>query len=315
MKLNYSFGNHGKRKSIFKYRGNTDNMQYLSFNEAMKARFGCKVYKLALDGGFTCPNRDGTIDTRGCIFCSKGGSGEFAAHGTDIQAQIAGAKKLVESKNKGGKYIAYFQSYSGTYAPLPKLKQIYTEAISGSDIVALDIATRPDCLGEPVIELLRELNKVKPVWVELGLQTVKEESAEYIRRGYPLETYDSAVKKLKSAGIEVITHMILGIPGETLEDMRATAKYISDSGSDGIKLHMLYVLKDTDLARDYSEGKFEVMTLEQYCEAVKACISELRPDIVVHRITGDGAKKDLIAPQWSGNKKHVLNELRKTLAE
>ena len=287
-------------------------MHYRSFNEEMVRRFGCKVYKIALDGGFTCPNRDGTLDTRGCIFCSGRGSGDFAFGGEEIDRQIEYAIALVAAKNKGGKYIAYFQNFTSTYAPVKKLRILYEKAVSHPDVVALSIGTRPDCLPDDVVDLLSEINKIKPVWVELGLQTIHEKTAEYIRRGYKLPVYDEAVKKLKNAGIDVITHMIIGLPGETREDIIETARYIGESGADGIKLQLLHVLKDTDLAVDYEAGKFELPTLEEYIDVLAECIKVLPENMVIHRITGDGAKKDLIAPLWSGDKKRVLNTINRT---
>lgn len=286
-------------------------MYYNSFNDEMKKQFGGKVYKLALEGGFTCPTRDGTLDSRGCIFCSASGSGEFAeAAQTDIYSQIEQAKKRVSLKYTGGKYIAYFQNYTNTYAPCDRLRELFSAAISHPDIVALDIATRPDCLEDEKIELLKELNRIKPVWVELGLQTVKPESTEYIRRGYDLPVYDDAVTRLKTAGIEVIVHMIIGLPGESAEDIFATAEYISRSGADGIKLQLLHVLKGTDLYEDYAAGKFEVLTRDEYIDLLEGCIRRLRPEMVIHRLTGDGAKKDLAAPLWSADKKAVLNAVK-----
>lgn len=280
-------------------------------NDYMKESFGGKVYKLALDGGFTCPNRDGALDTRGCIFCS-GGSGDFAVPvGGDVKAAIEDAKALVAAKNRGRKYIAYFQSYTGTYAPIERLRSLYSEAIAHPDIVALDVGTRPDCLGDDVMELLRELNGIKPVWVELGLQTIHEQTARYIRRGYPLEVFDDAVARLKAAGIYTIVHMIIGLPGETPEMMYDTAEYIGKSGADGIKFQILHVLRGTDLAEEYAAGKFRTLELDEYISLPKGCIERIPPDMTVHRMTGDGAKRDLIAPLWSADKKRVINELKK----
>ena len=279
---------------------------YRSLNTYLKERFGEKVYKLALDGGFTCPTRDGTKDSRGCIFC-LGGSGDFSIPvGENAEAAIETAKAVVSDKG-AGKYIAYFQSYTGTYAPIEKLRRLYTQTIRHPDIAAVSIATRPDCLGEDVLRLLSELNEEKPVWVELGLQTIHPDTAAYIRRGYALPVYDQAVKRLREQGIETIVHMILGLPGETPERMVQTARYIGDSGVRGIKLQLLHVLKGTDLERDYRAGKFEVLTLEGYIAVLEACIRNLPPDMVIHRLTGDGAKRSLVAPLWSADKKRVLN--------
>lgn len=282
-------------------------MFYHSFNEEMKKRFGTKVYRLSLDGGFTCPNRDGTLGTRGCIFCLDG-SGAFAERKIEgINEQIEKAKEKVSNKIKNGKFIAYFQSYTNTYGPVSKLRRIFMEAINHPDIAALSIGTRPDCLSDETVELLTELNKIKPVWVELGLQTIHEKTAEYIRRGYTQEIYDEAVKKLKKANVEVITHMIIGLPGETRKDIIDTAKYIGKSGSDGIKLQLLHVLRGTDLAEDYEKGRFKTLELKEYAEIVGECLKVLPRNVVIHRMTGDGAKKDLIAPKWSADKKKVLN--------
>ena len=290
-------------------------MAYRSLNQTMKERFGCKVYKLALDGGLTCPNRDGTVGERGCIFCSDVGSGEFAAPACgSISAQITQAKARVEKKNKGGKYIAYFQSFTNTYGPLSYLEKIFWEAIEPDGIVALSIATRPDCLGPEVLALLSSLNERKPVWVELGLQTIHPNSARYIRRGYDLEVYDRAVRQLKEAGIEVITHVILGLPGETREQMLQTVRYVGQSGADGIKLQLLHVLEGTDLARDWREGKVPVMELEDYVLLLEDCLAVLPPELVVHRLTGDGHKRDLLAPLWTGDKKRVLNTINQMFA-
>lgn len=286
-------------------------MYYHSFNEEMKKRFGTKVYKVALDGGFTCPNRDGTVGTGGCIFCSARGSGDFTFQNESIENQLEYGIALVSAKNKDGKYIAYFQNFTGTYGKTERLKDLYTRAISHPDVAALSVATRPDCLGEDVVSLLRSINEIKPVWVELGLQTVHEQTAEYIRRGYALSVYDDAVSRLKDVGIEVITHMIIGLPGESEEDMVATARYIGQSGADGIKLQLLHVLEGTDLARDFSDGKFVLPTLDEYCRILGKCISVLPKEMVIHRLTGDGAKAELIAPIWSGNKKMVLNTVNK----
>ena len=285
-------------------------MKFLS--DSYKERFGCRIYKLSLDGGFSCPNRDGTCGTGGCIFCT--GSGEFAEGGPDpIPLQLERAKLRVAAKNKGGKYIAYFQAFTNTYAPVETLRQLYTEALAPADIVGLSIGTRPDCLGGEVVALLEELNRIKPISVELGLQTIHEETARYLRRGYETPVYFDAVRRLKAAGIEVVTHIILGLPGETPEMMRQTTRAAVEAGTDGVKFHLLHVLRGTDLAKDYEQGRFSCLTLEEYGEILKSCIRQLPEHIVIHRITGDGAKKDLIAPLWSADKKRVLNYLHKLL--
>ena len=231
-----------------------------SFNQAMKKRFGCKIYKLALSGGMTCPTRDGTLGTRGCIFCSAKGSGDFAAKPCEsIAEQIAAAKTLVEKKAKDAKYIAYFQDYTNTYAPVERLRVLFTQAIEPDDVVALSVATRPDCLPDEVIDLLNELNSIKPVFVELGLQTIHESTARYIRRGYTLDVFDNAVQKLKAAGIETIVHTIIGLPFETEEMIYDTVRYLADMKIDGIKLQLLHVIDGTDLADEYRQGKLDVI--------------------------------------------------------
>lgn len=290
-------------------------MKYTTLNNYLKERFGEKVYKIALNGGFTCPNRDGNIGTRGCIFCSKGGSGDFAeSPDLTITEQIENGKRRLEKKIKNGKYIAYFQAFTNTYSPVEKLRAIYTEAIIHPDIVALSIGTRPDCLEDDVLALLDELNKIKPIFVELGLQTINEDTARYIRRGYTLEIYDKAVADLHKIGINVVTHIILGLPGESKNDMLKSVEYACKV-TDGIKLQLLHILKGTDLAKDYEQGKFEVLTLEQYTEIIKECVQIIPENVVIHRLTGDGAKKDLIAPLWSADKKTVLNTINRALKD
>lgn len=287
---------------------------YRSLNDEMREKFGGKVYKLALEGGFTCPNRDGTLGNRGCVFC-LGGSGDFAEKPCDsVTEQIEKAKALVAHKNPSGKYIAYFQSYTNTYGPLERLRALFTEAIEHPDICALSVGTRPDCLPDEVIALLSGLNQKKPVWVELGLQTVHPKTAEYIRRGYPLEVFDSAVKRLKAEGICVIVHMIIGLPGETPEMIAETAEYIGKSGADGIKLQLLHVLRGTDLAKDYEAGLFKTLEPEEYIDILEECIRRIPPTMTVHRLTGDGNKKHLIAPLWSADKKRVLNAINSAFA-
>ena len=291
-------------------------MEYLSFNKYLKDKFGQKVYKISLDGGFTCPNRDGKIDTRGCIFCSKGGSGDFAQNrDLSITEQIESGKKIVEKKIKSGKYIAYFQAFTNTYAPVEILRAKYSEAINHPDIVALSIATRPDCLGDDVIELLDEMHKIKPVFVELGLQTIHSDSAKYIRRGYSLEVYNEAVKKLKNIGVNIVVHIILGLPNESEEDMLESVKYVCQSQIDGIKLQLLHIIAGTDLAKDYEKGLFKTLEFDEYVELIAKCVAIIPKNIVIHRLTGDGAKKDLIAPLWSADKKRVLNAINKALRE
>lgn len=291
-------------------------MKYLSFNKYLKDKFGQKVYKISLDGGFTCPNRDGKTGTRGCIFCSKGGSGDFAeSREMSITEQIESGKKKVEKKIKSGKYIAYFQAFTNTYAPVEMLRQKYEEAINHPDIVALSIATRPDCLGDDVLRLLDEMNKIKPIFVELGLQTIHQKSAKYIRRGYDLSVYDKAVRDLKKIGVNVVVHVILGLPNESENDMLETVKYVCESGANGIKLQLLHVIDGTDLAKDYEKGLFKTLEFDEYVNLIVKCVKIIPKDIVIHRLTGDGAKKDLIAPLWSADKKRVLNAINKALRE
>ena len=262
-----------------------------------------------MDGGFTCPNRDGTLGSRGCSFC-LGGSGSFAEEKcSSVTEQIERAKRRVEKKNPSGRYIAYFQSYTGTYAPAERLNALFGEAIAHPDIAAISVGTRPDCLPPEVIELLARLNKIKPVWVELGLQTIHEKTAERIRRGYPLSVFDDAVKRCKASGLYTVVHMIIGLPGETPEMAAQTAAYIGKSGADGIKLPLLHVLRGTDLADEYAAGLFDVMSMEEYIAALEECVRQLPPQITIHRLTGDGDKKYLIAPLWSADKKRVLNEV------
>lgn len=308
-------------------------------NDHLKKTFGCKVYKIALNGGFTCPNRDGKLDTRGCIFCSEGGSGEFAEKPSlSITEQIENGKQRVAGKIKDGKYIAYFQAFTGTYAPIECLEKLYLEAINHPDIVAMSVATRPDCLPDNVLALLEKCNRIKPVWVELGLQTIHEKTAEYIRRGYALPVYDEAVRKLRERNLEVITHVILGLPGESTEDMLDTVRYVCgllpESASDtpesdttslhgiipsfhtvyhatGIKLQLLHILKGTDLEQEYNEGRVTPLTEDEYINVLKQCVSIIPDDVVIHRLTGDGDKKLLIAPLWSADKKHVWNRIQR----
>ena len=283
---------------------------YHSFDYMLKERFSCKIYKTALNGGMTCPNRDGTLGERGCIFCSQGGSGDFAGDRRDsITEQInKQAEKLAQKRNASA-FIAYFQAYTNTYAPVEYLRKIYTEAINHPQVAAVSIGTRPDCLGPDVLALLEELNQIKPVWIELGLQTIHERTAAYIRRGYPLSCFEEAVKALRQRDLEVIVHTILGLPGESRRDILETMEYLNHQDIQGIKLQLLHILKGTDLARDYLEGKFSVYTMEEYLDILIDCLEHLSPDIVIHRLTGDGPKDLLIAPLWSSRKRTVLNTL------
>lgn len=287
---------------------------YTTLNEHYRERFGSKVYKLSLDAGFTCPNRDGTIDTRGCIFCSAAGGGEFAEKTCgSLSAQLERAKHRVQQKIKKGKFIAYFQSFTNTYASVDVLERLYREAMEVEDIVALAIATRPDCLSDEVIALLARLNREKPVYVELGLQTVHPDSVRYIRRGYDNTVYFRAVTALRAVNIHVVTHIIIGLPGEDLSHAVETTRQAVDAGTNGVKFHLLHILRGTDLEQEYLAGRVTCLTLEEYAERLCACLAILPKEIVVHRITGDGAKRDLIAPLWSADKKRVLNYLNQVI--
>ena len=303
---------------------------YHSLDWELKKRFGTKVYKIALDGGMTCPNRDGTLGARGCIFCSEGGSGDFAtklsldsnidsntAISSAVHAQIEEA--ITRVSHKMGKspeaYLAYFQSYTNTYAPVSYLRTLFSSAISHPSVKAIAIGTRPDCLSDEVIDLCEELNQIKPVWIELGLQTIHEKSARFIRRGYPLSCFEDALRHLRIHGLEVIVHVILGLPGESREQMLETVNYLGKLHVDGIKLQLLHVLKGTDLADLYASGKFQTLELPEYLELIGDCLKILPQETVIHRISGDGPKSILIAPEWSGNKRLVLNSIAKYLKE
>lgn len=291
--------------------------RYYSLDTYLKETFHEKIYKLSLNAGMTCPNRDGTIGTGGCIFCSEGGSGEFSADvNLSITNQIERAKALVAEKTKSKHYIAYFQAYTNTYAPFEYLERVYMEAISHPDIVALSIATRPDCLPDHIIDLLSRCNQIKPVWIELGLQTIHDETAILIHRGYPLSTFEHAIHQLESRNLAVIVHVILGLPKETREHMLQTIEYLNTKPIHGIKLQLMHVLKQTQLEKLFlnSPSDFHMLEFETYINALIECLEYLRPDIVVHRITGDGPKKLLIAPTWSANKRLVLNTIHQQLA-
>lgn len=286
-----------------------------TLNAYLKNRFGRKIYKLTLDGGMTCPNRDGKVGFGGCIFCGGNGSGSFCPSvDLSITAQIEEGKKLLKNKIKEGGYIAYFQSHTNTYAAVPYLRKIFYEAVNHPDIVGISIGTRPDCLEDDVLKLLEELAKIKPLWVELGLQTINENTAKLINRCYPLKVYDQAVKNLKSIGAEVVTHVILGLPGETEEQMLETVAY-SSKVSDGIKLQLLHVLRDTKLYEMYQKEPFKIFSMEEYTELLCRCIEIIPKNVVIHRMTGDGDKRLLVEPMWSGNKKVVLNYINKVFSE
>lgn len=290
-------------------------MYYYSLNEYLKSTFGEKVYKISLNGGMTCPNRDGTLSTKGCIFCSKGGSGEFSADKLlSVTEQIEQAKQKIKAKTDCKRFIAYFQPFTNTYADISYLRKIFYEAIDNPEISVLSIATRPDCLGKDVLQLIDELNRIKPVWIELGLQTIHKKTAEYIRRCYELEVYDKAVKNLQEIGVTVVTHIILGLPFETKEMMLESVKYAGERSA-GIKLQLLHVLKDTDLLNDYKDGLFKVLSMEEYIDILCDSIEILPKNVAVHRLTGDGDKKLLVAPLWSADKKRVLNSINKAFRE
>ena len=299
--------------------------RYHSLDYALKSQFGEKVYRIALNGGMTCPNRDGKIGHGGCIFCSGMGSGDFAGSASKtITEQLQEGKESLSKKRPVHAYIAYFQAFTSTYAPVEYLRKIFTEAIEDPDVKVLAIATRPDCLGTDVLELLDELNRIKPVWIELGLQTIHPESARYIRRGYPLDVFDHAVRKLKKRKLTVIVHVILFLPGETPEMMLRTIDYLNHSEIDGVKLQLLHILKGTDLAIEYQKSisdpaydgpVFHIPDAEEYTHLLTDCVQHLRPEIVIHRLTGDGPKDLLIAPLWTGAKRTVLNQIHKYMKD
>lgn len=290
--------------------------RYHSLDYHLKHTYGEKLYKLALNGGMTCPNRDGTLGDRGCIFCSAGGSGDFAGNPREsIRQQIEAGKKLIRKKTDAASYIAYFQAYTNTYAEVSYLENIFSEAVSCPEVKILSIATRPDCLDDEILTLLACLNQIKPVWVELGLQTIHEQSARFIRRGYSLSVFEDAVRKLRQIGVEVIVHTILYLPGETEAMMLETISYLNTLDIQGIKLQLLHVLRETDLAGYYEASPFFVPTMEEYIAFLGKCITQLRPDIVIHRLTGDGPKELLIAPRWTGHKRLVLNSMNQYFKE
>jgi len=299
-------------------------------SQALKEAHGEKVYRLSLSSGCTCPNRDGTLGTGGCTFCSEGGSGEFAAEPVPLKEQLEQAKERIRAKTNAEKFIAYFQSFTNTYGDPVRLRKLYIEAISQEEVVILSLGTRPDCLPEEILQLLQELNEIKPVWVELGLQTIHERTAERIRRGYPLRVFEESFRKLKEAGLTVIVHVIFGLPGETKEDMLATVKYLAGlfekykcgkAGTagpqcfDGVKLQMLQILKGTEMAEEYLREPFPLFSLEEYTELVKESVRLLPADLVLHRMTGDGPKRLLIAPLWCADKKRTLNYMNRVLAD
>ncbi len=298
-----------------------------TLNNYIKKRFGRKLYKISLDAGMTCPNRDGTLDTRGCIFCSAGGSGDFAAsRKLSISEQIDTGKSLISKKFKQDTdepcYIAYFQAYTNTYAPLDRLRAVYMEAVAHKDIAAISIATRPDCIDENILKLLIEIHSIKPVFIELGLQTSNENTAKYIRRGYPNKAFEKCMELIHSYNrkithphnqLHVVVHTIIGLPNETITDMENTIRYINDFPIHGIKLQLLHVIEHTDLAKEYQKNAFRVLSMEEYTDILIKLLLFVRKDIVIHRITGDGPKKILLAPLWSCDKKRVLNYINKRI--
>ncbi len=290
--------------------------RYHSLNYFLREKFGEKVFKISLDAGFSCPNRDGTISKGGCIFCSERGSGDFAGDRKfSITNQFNDIKDMMRKKWKSGKYIAYFQAYTNTYAPVDVLRAKYTEAVEQEGVVALAIATRPDCLSEEVLELLQEFNNKVYVWVELGLQTSKESTAKFINRGYDLPVFEKAVKDLRDRGIDVVVHTIFGLPKEEKDDMIETIRYLSSKDIQGIKIHLLHLMKDTLMVRLYEDGKMKFMSQEEYIELIGKAISLLPPGVVVHRVTGDAPRDLLIEPQWSLKKWEVLNAIDKYLED
>lgn len=293
-----------------------DDKRYYSLNYYLKQQYKEKVYRLSLNGGMTCPNRDGTLGSRGCIFCSAGGSGDFAADfDLSISMQIEKAKEMILAKTNCRKFIAYFQAYTNTYADISYLRRIYMEAAAHSDIVAISIATRPDCISDEVLSLLLEINQIKPIWIELGLQTIHPATSKFIRSGFTYHCFQESVARLSAAGLTVIVHLILGLPGETKEMMLASVDAVAALPISGIKLQLLHILEGTDLAEYYRSHPFPLFTLEEYCNFIPRCLERIPQNIVIHRITGDGPKKLLIAPLWSADKKRVLNQIHRNMKE
>ena len=292
-------------------------MEIRTLSEVLKQQYGEKLYRISLTSGCTCPNRDGTLGIGGCTFCSGSGSGDFSPAFLPVREQIEAGKQRIQAKTNAKKFIGYYQSFTNTYGDQERLKKLFEETVDQPEIAILSIGTRPDCLEQDMVDFLSSLNKKKPVWVELGLQTINEQTAEKVRRGYKLPVFEDAFRRLKEAGLSVIVHVILGLPGESKEDMLSTVRYLSslDPELDGIKLQMLHVLKGTDLAKEYEENPFHILTLEEYTEIVIDCLKVLPARTVVHRFTGDGPKKLLIEPQWSWDKKKVLNYMNKAIKE
>ena len=290
--------------------------RYHSLNYFLRNKFNEKVFKISLDGGFSCPNRDGTISSGGCLFCSESGSGDYAGSRTlSIGKQFCDVKEMMNKKWKEGKYIAYFQAFTNTYAPIEDLRRKYNEAIKQEGVVALAIATRPDCLGDDVLDLLEEINKEVYVWVELGLQTVSDETARKINRGYKLEVYEDAIRRLKERNIDFVTHCIFGLPGETKKDMLKTVEYVAHTGSKGIKFHLLHLMKNTPMVKLYERGELEFMSQDDYIDLICKSISIIPEDMIVHRLTGDSPRDLLIGPMWSLKKWEVLNSIDKAMVD
>lgn len=288
--------------------------RYYSLNYFLREKFGQKVFKISLDGGFSCPNRDGKVSTGGCIFCSERGSGDYAgSRCSSITEQFNDIKKVMEKKWKNGKYIAYFQAYTNTYAPVEVLRKKYEEALAQEDVVALAIATRPDCLPPEVLELLEEMNKRVYTWVELGLQTSNDDTAKLINRGYKLSVFEEAVKNLRARGIDVVVHTIFGLPGESKEDMLRTIDYVAHKDVQGIKLHLLHLMENTPLVKLYEENKLEFLSQEEYVDLICKSIGRLPQNMVVHRLTGDAPRHSLIGPMWSLKKWEILNSIDNSL--
>ena len=290
--------------------------RYYSLNEYCKKTFGDKVYRLSLNAGCTCPNRDGKLSYGGCTFCSEGGSGDFAAdYNVSIATQIAEAKTRIQKKTDCNKFIAYFQAQTNTYAPISHLRRVFTEALEQPEIVGLSIGTRSDCLSDEILDLLEELSSIKPIWIELGLQTIHNTTHARLNTHTSVEMFDKAVANLHVRNIPVITHIILGLPGETLEMMMETVKHVSSLPVSGVKLQLLHILKGTKLAVEYENESFPLFELEDYCDFIIDCLEILPPDMVIHRLTGDGPRKLLVAPLWSTDKKRVLNTIQKRFRE
>ena len=295
---------------------NWHGKRYYSFDSFLKNYFGEKIYKVSLDGGFTCPNRDGTLGTGGCIFCSEGGSGDFASSAAlSVTDQITAGIEMVSRKIDNGKYIAYFQAYTNTYAPVEELRRKYDEALAQKNVVALSIATRPDCLDKDVLDYLEELNKKTYLWVELGLQTINDNTARNFNRGYDLEVFDKSIKELQKRGIEVVVHTIFGLPGETKEDMLKTVDYVAHSGSQGVKFHLLHLMKGTKMVEQYESGELKLLSKEDYIDLICKGIAMIPEEMVVHRLTGDAPRASLIGPMWSLKKWEVLNDIDKALVD